>query len=447
MVALLTTDRGTQLVHYPVMLVQRELLLSPRCEGHERASTLLSKLVNKGLGLPALASILIRYKSDFRRGLFNLTMINSGGWDVDYGPWLDGVAAFTHAAVSKDQMDWKQQRGPYFGALKVGLDSDPSTSIPNQCMSAWQLTTSTDDPKHARVREILHKSAPGLQANDNKNEAPKLILPSSVSSLPIDDVELDALVPVVGMNVFRRIFGDELQDGLWEKNLGDLLSEYNRIGAACAVGLMTGKKDRIGEVVSLVAERILETKVGQAMHKMAENGSPTINGDSFINMLAFGYVFAGQGGSSHLTRSALKRIRSNPAFYTPLWLSNKRAFLLEQARLDPPVTSYTSLMPENTNVEIMGKKMIIPKGTERQMFIVTANRDPRVFANPWRFDTTRTNLDQVLSWNGPTGAVGMGIQATPRGCPGHSVSIAVATQVIDHFRPKVKKQSTTKSEL
>ena len=69
-------------------------------------------------------------------------------------------------------------------------------------------------------------------------------------------------------------------------------------------------------------------------------------------------------------------------------------------------------------------------------FIVTANYDPSVFKDPWKFDPTRKNLDKVLSWNGPVGSVGMGIAATPRGCPGHSISLAVAEQVVERFRPK-----------
>ena len=69
-------------------------------------------------------------------------------------------------------------------------------------------------------------------------------------------------------------------------------------------------------------------------------------------------------------------------------------------------------------------------------FIVTANYDPSVFNDPWKFDPTRKNLDKVLSWNGPVGSVGMGIAATPRGCPGHSISLAVAEQVVERFRPK-----------
>lgn len=80
---------------------------------------------------------------------------------------------------------------------------------------------------------------------------------------------------------------------------------------------------------------------------------------------------------------------------------------------------------------------------KHHQFIVTANYDPSVFKDPWKFDPTRKNLDKVLSWNGPVGSVGMGIAATPRGCPGHSISLAVAEQVVERFRPKDIKDSSS----
>lgn len=437
-----SSDQGTRLVRYPTMLLQRELLLAPRAAGLGRASSTLSFVVNKIVALPlVVVPVLLRHGGDFRRVLFNDTMLLAGD-GAEYGPWVDGVAQFSHAHVRADQMDAAQQRGSYFGAMTVGEPGAPGTLIPRPCMSAWQLTTSSDDPKHGRVRDILHKALPGLSAKDQ----PALVLDAGVAAVPRDDVPLGALVKVVGMNVFNRLFG-ELEGGAWEHDLGSLLEEYGNIGALCAVGIKTGGYARVGEVVNLVAARISATAAGKRMRDMAEAGSPKIDGDSFLEMLAFGYLFAGQGGTSHLARSTLGRIRSDPARYTLLWEKNPRSFLIEQARIDPPVTSYTSLLKEDVTTSIMGKTMTIPKGTERQMFIVTANRDPTVFERAWEFDPNRKNLDKVLSWNGPAGMVAMGIAHTPRGCPGHSISMAVAQQVVERFRPKTGAgSSATKAE-
>ena len=422
------------------MLLQREFLLAPRSatSGQGHASSTVSFLINKVIAFPLnLIPILIRHGGDFRRVLFNDTMILSGGYKAEYGPWLNGVAQFSYEAVRNDQMNPKQQRGSYFGALKVGDPSSSDTMIPTPCMSAWQLTISSDDPKHQRVRDILHSAAPGLKANKaNKKESPPLlVLSAAIKASNIEDITSAQLVPIVGMNVFNRIFG-ELKDNEWEDELAELMGEFGDIGALCAVGIKTSGWKRVGDVVDMVAKRIDATTVGKEIRRQAESGKPFIDGDSFINMLSFGFLFAGQGGTSHLTKSSLARIRSDPKKYTPMWNKSPRNFLLEQARIDPPVTSYTSLVDKDTTTKIMGKTMLIPKGTERQMFIVTANRDPSVFALPYLFNPDRTNLNKVLSWNAPVENVGISIAATPRGCPGHSVSLEVAIQIINQFRPK-----------
>lgn len=262
------------------------------------------------------------------------------------------------------QMSPTQQRGPYFGALKIGDPNDPDTQVPTPCMSAWQLTTSSDDPKHARVREILHQSTPqGTWEATKKNN---LILSEIFQQKNVNDITGSNLFPIIGMNVFARIFGGT-KNNKWEKPLAALLEEYSSIGALCAVGVSTSGWKRVGEVVHLVGQRIDETQVGKQIRTLAEEGTPKINGDKFINMLAFGFLFAGQGGTSNLASSTLTKIRSDPVKYTAMWLDNPRNFLIEQSRVDPPVTSYTSLVPEDTVTKIMGKEMKIKKGTTRQM--------------------------------------------------------------------------------
>ena len=102
------------------MLLQREFLLAPRSatSGQGHASTTVSFLINKVIAFPLnLIPILIRHGGDFRRVLFNDTMILSGGYKAEYGPWLNGVAQFSYEAVRNDQMNPKQQLGSYFGAL------------------------------------------------------------------------------------------------------------------------------------------------------------------------------------------------------------------------------------------------------------------------------------------------------------------------------------------
>ena len=130
------------------MLLQREFLLAPRSatSGQGHASTTVSFLINKVIAFPLnLIPILIRHGGDFRRVLFNDTMILSGGYKAEYGPWLNGVAQFSYEAVRNDQMNPKQQRGSYFGALKVGDPSSSDTMIFCNHLRLFLISSSSSD--------------------------------------------------------------------------------------------------------------------------------------------------------------------------------------------------------------------------------------------------------------------------------------------------------------
>jgi len=85
---------------------------------------------------------------------------------------------------------------------------------------------------------------------------------------------------------------------------------------------------------------------------------------------------------------------------TPLWEHNSESFLLEQARLDPPVTSVTSVSKDKVLFSYSGMTFMLPPGTPIQLFISEANRDHNIFENPRYFDPTRSTHNQILSWNG-----------------------------------------------
>jgi len=106
------------------------------------------------------------------------------------------------------------------------------------------------------------------------------------------------------------------------------------------------------------------------------------------------------------------------------------AFMKEVCRLDPPVTSATSVVKDDMEVEMgnTGVRLNIPKGFLRQYVLSLANRDEAVFENPPLFDPTRSDLDKALTWNGQ---FDKGEGAYPRLCPGRYLSLQVAQAVVD----------------
>lgn len=67
-----------------------------------------------------------------------------------------------------------------------------------------------------------------------------------------------------------------------------------------------------------------------------------------------GFLFAGVLVTSQLTGSTLNRLRSDPDVYVPLWNKNRLNFLLESARLDPPVSSTTGVLVEPRDFNFRG---------------------------------------------------------------------------------------------
>lgn len=56
--------------------------------------------------------------------------------------------------------------------------------------------------------------------------------------------------------------------------------------------------------------------------------------------------------TSHLTRHTLDRIASDPLKYLSLWERDPSRFLLESMRLNPPVTSTTTLLERPTVMDV-----------------------------------------------------------------------------------------------
>ena len=133
-------------------------------------------------------------------------------------------------------------------------------------------------------------------------------------------------------------------------------------------------------------------------------------------------LFAGVIGTSHLTGSVLDRIRDHPAMYA----KDPRSFVYECARTDPPVTSLTTVLTEDTPTVWMGKDVTLPSGTPLSAVISTANTDPAVWGpNAAAFDISR-DYSKLLSWNGSLGKADSG---SSRFCPGKDISFAVVTTV------------------
>ncbi|SMD23128.1 cytochrome P450 [Lentzea albidocapillata] len=108
-------------------------------------------------------------------------------------------------------------------------------------------------------------------------------------------------------------------------------------------------------------------------------------------------LFAGFETTVNLISNGVLKAFENPHTVAPLAQSAEYAegFVEEVLRLDPPV-QYTIRWP-GERLELAG--VSLPKGMPVMLMLAAANRDPRVFEDPLKFDPTRSNAREHLAFS------------------------------------------------
>lgn len=108
-------------------------------------------------------------------------------------------------------------------------------------------------------------------------------------------------------------------------------------------------------------------------------------------------LFAGFETTVNLISNGVLKAFENPHTVAPLAQSPEYAegFVEEVLRLDPPV-QYTIRWAKEP-LELAG--VSLPKGMPVMLMLAAANRDPRVFKDPLKFDPTRSNAREHLAFS------------------------------------------------
>lgn len=371
-------------------------------------------------------------------------------------PFMNGVMLFSHQEVA-GLLSRPHAKGHFLGGQKV----------PDYCMGPKTLIfLPSSSPQHQHLRSFLTSAIPSFFRNatwpagiELMGEAPPTLAQAAEDS---------HLVPrYVVATLYARLFGKSPT-----RDEVDVFANYFVWGASCVLGpvsnvltlgaaqkQITGIREAVYEsvvtsptivgVLNKIASNNQQHCPGLEDQEAAANCPQYLDPKETVLQIVDGFLFAGMFGTTHLTQSTLDRIQSNPELYVTMFLEDPKAFMVEQARLDPPVTSVTSVFEEETTVHVGfgevdplgsrvsgGSEITYPKGAPIQLAISTANRDASVFgATAHLFDPKRANLSLALSWNGINSDVAQGL--APRGCPGRSLSLHIAHAVVRHFLPAV----------
>lgn len=361
-------------------------------------------------------------------------------------PMFGGVTLSRWKDVRDAIMDSEAQKGPYIGAQVV----------PEACMTRSILIFQPCGPEHTAMRGFIKDAVRGFHierhANGTLAAASSPVVPEPVATpFALDELWsaefAESVKTTVVRTLFTRMFGAAPPEEVVEA-----LMPYYTYGGTCILGetfhKVTGSflLKTVQSIRDVAQAAIADTPGGK--HLAAACVRDGIDCEAVLAQVADGFLFAGMFGTGHLTTSTLKRIMSNPAEQLELYRSNKEAYLVESARVDPPVTSVTVVardnFPKGNELDVADgtglRRIPVPPGMQVQGIISTANRDPDVFGGPSRsrirarqFDPTRpkSELAKVLSWNALNGEM----EVAPRGCPGHRLSQQVARDVIDAYTP------------
>jgi hypothetical protein len=344
-------------------------------------------------------------------------------------PFAGGIAITRHEDVSH-RLNHEQRKGRYIGAR----------SMADECMGDTSLIFQSNGEFHTKIRSLLHSS---LKAFDVDSV---IIIPEAIRSIPKEQITSTEVTEALVSTMYFRLFGEFPGEVVLIH-----LREYLSVGPLCvldpmihtlAAGMVTSRVKSIREAVFQAA---WETRGGLSLRNhaalMAFSEAETAQ---LVQQLVDGFLFAGLLGTNHLTVRALHRLQTQPALVDQ-WDADPFAFLLEQARVDPPVTSVTVVLDQEETV-LLGKHKHVPvtvfPGTTAQLIISSANKDRRVFGGEAKsklraraFDAkrSRSELNQLLSWNGLESRVVA--RTAPRGCLGHDLALDIARKLVDHFKP------------
>ncbi|MFD4673589.1 cytochrome P450 [Lentzea sp. NPDC058450] len=250
-------------------------------------------------------------------------------------------------------------------------------------------------PTHTRLRKLVQPFFTPRALKDRTESIQKIVrqyldrlddrfdvVTEFASQVPIQVIADLLGVPDDHKDLFAR-WGSSLAetlDGVWShkqlKNLHATIIEYNDF------------------IDGLIAERRRHPQDDIVSHLVTQHDD--LSREDLVATTGL-LLFAGFETTVNLISNGVLKAFENPHTVAPLSQSPEYAegFVEEVLRLDPPV-QYTIRWPKE-RLELAG--VSLPKGMPVMLMLAAANRDPKVFKDPAKFDPTRSNAREHLAFS------------------------------------------------
>lgn len=308
----------------------------------------------------------------------------------------------------------------------------------------------TGSAEHTARRLLMADTLPALA----QSPAPiELKLPSSVMSSDAANFDLNknlkqVVHDVVGYNLFMQLFGTDVEEEL------PLLFEYNNLIAPAVIGIpmSAGCGTRLAQIRKQVLDKVMASTIGKNIMSVAS--SRGMDGQDCLEEILWTVMFAGYGGTSNLVFEIIRTtIAKDPKTYVPLFEKDPMAYILEGARLNPPVggMNYFAYRERKVFTFKTGVSVTREPGDVGIAFCSPANKDPTVFKDAGAFKPGRQNAERLVSWNNEVADFKKcdtvaGCAEAPRGCPGTFLSWRISAAVTSFFADGISKAAKQMSE-
>jgi cytochrome P450 len=286
-----------------------------------------------------------------------------------------------HADTLAIQLDPKR-----FSSVTGGGRERGGTMISDQ-FGAGLMLNMMDDPRHRRIRGLVNKGFTphriGALEPELRRRA-RAILDAVPASGTCDfvadvarDLPLQAICLLLGVPQQDRAMLCEWMDRGLEAESGEALNrEYGRMLSAYGVELIRAKrKQPADDLLSVVIQA-----------RMPEEEPPTLGDDEL--MFFFSLLFtAGSETTRKAIAGGLKALVENPAELARLRAEPGLLGTASEEIVRWTTPSVYKRRTATSDLELGGEK--IRAGEKVTFWEMSANRDERVFAEPFRFDVAR----------------------------------------------------------